>query len=84
MEKRIAAYTAEGIWGIGHTEEEAFDDALSYMGNLSDEEIDTVRESFSYGPMSQALAKRTEQNGFDCKHDTYTIVDGILCTIDES
>ena len=81
---KIAAYTDDGIWGMGDTDEDAIQNALQYMGPLSDTEREHVEGCFSTAPMTQRLSDRVEINGFNCKTDTFsTRDDGVLCTDEE-
>jgi len=84
MKKRlIAAYTPEGIWGVGQSKKAAMADVFTYTQPGPEENEKEWKAQFRFAPMTARLADFVMTKGFDCKSDSYRVLgNGTLDLVD--
>lgn len=83
----FAAVACSVIYGIGHTEESAYLQALSGAGYSTVEQWRDAAAEHGYSdfeiiPMSESAYRDVDRDGFDGNDDGYQLVDGTIETID--
>ena len=86
-QSHFAAVADSVIYGIGHTEESAYQSAANGAGYPTAElwraaVAENGYADFKIIPMSESAYHDVDRDGFDGNRDGYQIVDGVIGTID--